>query len=324
MTTSKVTKPLLHKVAPRRSLNLQQTRALSAWVLVAPVLILLFSVAAWPLLQTFYISFTDASLGSRAPANFIGLANYLDTQGDFAFGVLADPLWWRAVSNTLLFSATTVSLELVLGMLVALLLHQKFHGRTLVRTAILIPWAIPTIVSAKLWGWMFHDQYGVVNDLLIKAGLISEPLAWVAVPELSMVAVIIAEVWKTTPFMALMLLAALQMIPEDLYESARLEGASAWQRYWRITLPLIKPALIVALIFRTLDALRVFDLIYVLTSNSESTISISGYSRQLMVEYQDMGGGSAASVLVFMLVAGIAVTYLYFGRVNLSNTGDHE
>lgn len=324
MTTTEDTLSLKSADHGRRTLNLQQTRALSAWVLVAPVLIILFSVAAWPLLQTFYISFTDATLGSQAPTNFVGFGNYLDLHGDFAFGVLADPLWWRAVFNTLLFSVTTVFLELVLGMLVALLLNQKFFGRTIVRTAILVPWAIPTIVSAKLWGWMFHDQYGVVNDLLGKAGLISEPLAWVAVPELSMVAVVIAEVWKTTPFMALLLLAALQMIPEDLYESARLEGASAWQRYWHITLPLIKPALIVALIFRTLDALRVFDLIYVLTSNSESTISISGYSRQLMVEYQDMGGGSAASVLVFMLVAGIAVSYLYFGRVNLNSTGDHE
>ncbi|GGX48643.1 carbohydrate ABC transporter permease [Saccharospirillum salsuginis] len=307
-----------------RDLSLMQRRARSAWLLVAPALILLFSVAAWPLLRTFYYSLTDASLNAPGEAAFIGLSNYLDMGGDFAFGVLADPLWWRAVTNTLLFSATTVSMELVLGMLVALLLHQKFAGRTILRTAMLIPWAIPTIVSAKMWGWMFHDQYGVVNDLLAKLGFIEEPLAWVAVPELSMWAVIIAEVWKTTPFMALMLLAALQMIPEDLYESARLEGASAWQRFWRITLPLIKPAMIVALIFRTLDALRVFDLIYVLTSNSEATISISGYSRQLLVEYQDMGGGSAASVLVFMLVAGVAVSYLFIGRVKLNETGGHH
>ncbi len=306
-----------------RDLSLAQCRARSAWLLVAPALLLLFSVAAWPLLRTFYYSLTDASLNAPDDATFIGLANYLDTSGSIAFGVLADPLWWRAVANTLWFSLTTVSMELVLGMLIALLMHQKFAGRTILRTAILVPWAIPTIVSAKMWGWMFHDQYGVVNDLLSKLGWIQEPLAWVAVPELSMWAVIIAEVWKTTPFMALMLLAALQMIPEDLYESARLEGASAWQRFWRITLPLIKPAMIVALIFRTLDALRVFDLIYVLTSNSESTISISGYSRQLLVEYQDMGGGSAASVLVFMLVAGVAVSYLMIGRVKLNDTGGH-
>lgn len=307
-----------------RELSLLERRARVAWLLVAPALLLLFSVAAWPLLQTFYFSLTDATLNAPGEARFIGLGNYLDTSGAIAFGVLADPLWWRAVFNTLWFSVITVSLELVFGMLVALLLHQKFPGRTILRTAMLIPWAIPTIVSAKMWGWMFHDQYGVVNDLLSRIGLIDEPLAWVAVPELSMWAVIIAEVWKTTPFMTLMLLAALQMIPEDLYESARLEGASAWQRFWRITLPLIKPAMIVALIFRTLDALRVFDLIYVLTSNSEATISISGYSRQLLVEYQDMGGGSAASVLVFMLVAGIAVSYLMIGRVKLGETGGHH
>jgi len=306
----------------RRKLNLFQRRACSAWLLVAPALLLLFSVAAWPLLKTIYFSFTEVSLDAPGEARFIGFANYLDLSGDMAFGVLADPLWWLAVRNTLWFTLTTVSLELTLGMLLALLMQQKFLGQGLLRTAILIPWAIPTIVSAKMWAWMFHDQYGVVNDLLFKLGLISEPLAWIAVPELSMWAVIIAEVWKTTPFMALMLLAALQMVPDDLYEAARIEGANAWQRFWHITLPLIKPAMIVALIFRTLDALRVFDLIYVLTSNSESTISISGYSRQILVEYQDMGGGSAASVLVFMLVAGIAVSYLYLGRVRLNGTGD--
>ncbi len=308
----------------RRDITLLERRAQTAWLLVAPALLLLFAVAAWPLGQTITYSFTDASLSTPDQANFVGLTNYLDFSGDSPFGVLADPLWWQAVRNTLWFSATTVSLELIFGMLIALLLNQKFPGRMIMRTAMLIPWAIPTIVSAKMWGWMFHDQYGIVNDLLLRFNLIDQPLAWVAVPSLSMWAVIIADVWKTTPFMALMLLAALQMIPEDLYESAHLDGASAWRRYWSITLPLIKPAMVVALIFRTLDALRVFDLIYVLTSNSEATISISGYSRQLLVDYQDMGGGSAASVLVFMLVAGIAVSYLTISRINLNNTGDHS
>jgi len=209
-----------------------------------------------------------------------------------------------------------VPLERRCGLRRALLMNQRFRGQGLVRTAILVPWAIPTIVPAKMWGWMFHDQYGVINDLLLKIGVISTPLAWVAEPDLSMWAVIVADVWKTTPFMALMLLAALQLIPGDLYEAARVAGAGAWQRFRRITLPLIMPALIVALIFRVMDALRVFDLIYVLPSNSEATVSVSGYARDQLVSYQQMGAGSAASVLVFMMVAGIAACFLLIGRLN--------
>ncbi|TAH45110.1 MAG: sugar ABC transporter permease [Betaproteobacteria bacterium] len=296
--------------------SLQQRRSRAAWVLVTPALILLAAVAGWPLLRTLFYSFTNAALDTPEEYDFVGLANYLDFADGDKFGVLADPLWWQAVWNTLWFTFASVSLELVFGMLLALLMNQKFRGQGLVRAAILVPWAIPTIVTAKMWGWMFHDQYGVVNDLLTRAGLIAEPLAWIAEPTLSMWAVVIADVWKTVPFMALMLLAALQMIPSDLYEAARVDGATAWQRFRRITLPLIMPAMIVALIFRSMDALRVFDLIYVLTSNSEATISISGYAREQMIAFQEMGTGSAASVLVFMMVAGIAASFLWIGRFN--------
>lgn len=297
-----------------RKRSLQQRRARAAWVLVTPALVLLAAVAGWPLLRTLFYSFTDAALDTPEEYSFVGLANYLDFADGERFGVLADPLWWQAVWNTLWFTAASVSLELVFGMLLALLMNQKFRGQGLVRAAILVPWAIPTIVTAKMWGWMFHDQYGVINDLLTRLGLITEPLAWIAEPTLSMWAVVIADVWKTVPFMALMLLAALQMIPSDLYEAARVDGANAWQRFRRITLPLIMPAMIVALIFRVMDALRVFDLIYVLTSNSEATISISGYAREQMVSFQEMGAGSAASVLVFMMVAGIAACFLWINR----------
>ncbi|HJV24698.1 MAG TPA: sugar ABC transporter permease [Aromatoleum sp.] len=301
------------RAAPRKR-SLQQRRARAAWLLVAPALLLLFAVAGWPLVRTLFYSFTDAAMDTPDEYNFVGLANYLDFANGERFGVLADPLWWQAVGNTLWFTACSVSLELVFGMLLALLMNQKFRGQGLVRAAILVPWAIPTIVTAKMWGWMFHDQYGVVNDLLTRAGLIDGALAWIAEPTLSMWAVVIADVWKTVPFMALMLLAALQMIPTDLYEAARVDGANAWQRFRRITLPLIMPAMIVALIFRVMDALRVFDLIYVLTSNSEATISISGYARERMVSFQEMGAGSAASVLVFMMVAGIAACFLWINR----------
>ena len=293
----------------------QLRRSRIAWLLLAPSVLLLAAVAGWPLFRTLFYSFTDAMLDAPEDYHFVGFANYFDlAEGGHHYGVLADPLWWLAVGNTLRFSLISVSLELVFGMLLALLMNQKFRGQGLVRTAILVPWAIPTIVSARMWSWMFHDQYGVVNDLLLKIGVINTPLAWVADPGLSMWAVIIVDVWKTTPFMALMLLAALQLIPRDLYEAARIDGANAWQRFRRITLPLIMPAMIVALIFRVMDALRVFDLIYILTSNSEATVSVSGYARDLLVSYQEMGSGSAASVLVFMMVAGIAACFLMLGR----------
>jgi len=295
--------------------SLQKRRARSAWLLVLPAMILLASVAGWPLLRTLFYSFTDAALDTPELYNFVGFDNYLMFFEGEAYGVLADPLWWKAVGNTLWFAGWSVSLELVFGMLVALLMNQKFRGQGFLRAAVLVPWAIPTIVTAKMWGWMFHDQYGVVNDLLMKIGILDSPLAWIAEPGLSMWAVVFADVWKTIPFMALMLLAALQTIPSDLYEAAWVDGASAWQRFTRITLPLIMPAMIVALIFRVMDALRVFDLIYVLTSNSEATIPISGYARDQMVAYQEMGTGSAASVLVFMMVAGIAACFLYAGSL---------
>ncbi|MFU2486740.1 carbohydrate ABC transporter permease [Thauera sp. WH-1] len=298
-----------------RKRGLQSRRARAAWLLVAPTLVLLAGVAGWPLLRTLLYSFTDARLDTPDEYELVGFANYLDFIDGEAYGVLADPLWWQAIGNTLWFTVISVSLELLFGLLLALLMNQKFRGQGLVRTAILVPWAIPTIVTAKMFSWMFHDQYGTINDLLMRIGMIDAPLAWIAEPTLSLWAVVIADVWKTIPFMALMLLAALQMVPSDLYEAARVDGASAWQRFRRITLPLIFPAMLVALIFRTMDALRVFDLIYVLTSNSEATISISGYAREQMVVYQEMGVGSAASVLVFMMVAGVAAVFLYIGRI---------
>lgn len=297
-------------------LGYQQRRRRIAWILVAPALILLALAAGWPLARTFFFSFTNAMLDNPSDYQMVGLANYYLNHDGQSSGVLVDPLWWQAVGNTLWFTLVSVSLELLLGMLLALLMNEKFRGQGLVRTAILVPWAIPTIVSAKMWGWMFHDQYGVVNDLLAKIFGYQAHLAWIAEPSLSMWAVVIADVWKTTPFMALMLLAALQLIPGDLYEAARVDGACAWQRFKRITLPLILPAMIVALIFRVMDAMRIFDLIFVLTSNSEATMSISGYAREQIISYQDMGVGSAASVLVFMMVAGIAACFIRVSKLN--------
>ena len=229
--------------------------------------------------------------------------------------MLADPDWWHAVLNTLRFSAISVAIETVLGTVVALVLNADFKGRTLVRTAVLIPWAIPTIVSAKMWAWMMNDQFGVLNHVLTGLHLITTPLAWTASPDLAMTSVIMVDVWKTTPFMALLILAAMQMLPTDCYEAARVDGISPVKVFFKVTLPLIRPALMVAVIFRALDALRVFDLIYVLTSNSKDTMSMSVYARQQLVDFQQVGFGSAASTVLFFMVALCTAAYITLGRV---------
>ncbi len=282
----------------------------NAWLLLAPMILTLLAVAVWPLARTVWFSFTDASLAGLGGARFLGLENYLAYQDGEWIGVLADPLWWRAVRNTLWFVLISVSLETVLGLVIALVLVTRFPGRPLLQAAVLVPWAIPTIVSAKMWGWLFHDQFGLLNDALLRLGLIVEPLAWTADPDLMLCAVIAADVWKTTPFMALLLVAALQTLPTDCYQAARVDGIHPVKVFFRITLPLIRPALVVAVIFRALDALRIFDLIYVLTPNSEHTMSMSIYARQQLVDFQDVGYGSAASTLLFFTVALCTAVFL--------------
>jgi trehalose/maltose transport system permease protein len=292
------------------ALGLARQRVRTARWYLAPLLLVLLLVAGWPLARTIWFSLTDASLMAMAQAHWVGLDNYLSRDDGGWYGVLADPLWWQAVRNTLLFVVVSVSLETVLGLAIALVLQSRFPGRPLLRAAVLVPWAIPTIVSAKMWGWLLHDQFGLVNDLLLRLGLIATPLAWTADPSLAMGAVIIADVWKTTPFMALLLLAALQMLPRDYLEAARLDGVNALRRFWHITLPLIRPALVVAVTFRALDALRIFDLIYVLTPNNPDTVSMSVYARQQLVDFQDVGVGSAASTLLFFTIALCTIAFL--------------
>ena len=233
--------------------------------------------------------------------------------------LLRDPVWWQAVKNTLIFALASVCIETLLGLLIALLLNVELPARGLLRAAILVPWAIPTVVSAQLWRWMYNDLYGVVNAILLGLGVIETPQAWTADPDQALAAVIAVDVWKTTPFMTLLIVAALQMLPRDLYEAARVDGVHPLWVFWRITLPLIWPALMVAVIFRTLDALRVFDMIYVLTANSRETMSMSIYARQYLVEFQDVGIGSAAASLLFAVIAVIVAVMATMGRVRLSN-----
>lgn len=284
-------------------MTLEARRQILGWVLVAPTLGVFSLVAFYPLMQTVVISLTDARLGATGGSNFVGLQNYRELLGDGRF--------WFVVGNTVFFTVTSVFLEFVLGLAIALIVHSSFRGRGAVRTAMLIPWAIPTVISARIWSYMLQDTYGVINDLLVnRLGLLDEKLAWLATPGLAMGSIIAVEVWKTTPFVALLLLAGLQLIPRDIYEAADVDGASAFQKLFRLTLPLLKPAILVALIFRTLDALRVFDSIWVLTSGETGTAVMATYNYRQMVLFQKLGFGSAISVAIFLLIGLFVVAYV--------------
>ena len=302
-------------IATSEPSELTRSRIASAWLFLAPMLFLLFLVAGWPLVRTIWFGFTDANLADLSSWKFVGFDNYLDHEDGKWIGLLVDSEWWRAVWNTVRFTLISVTLETIFGMVIALVLNASFPGRGVVRTAVLIPWAVPTIVSAKMWSWMLNDQFGIINDALMKLGFISHPLAWTANPDLSMIAVIMVDVWKTTPFMALLLLAGLQMLPSDCFEAAKVDGINPVKVFFKVTLPLIRPAVMVAVIFRALDSLRIFDLIYVLTSNSKDTMSMSVYARQQLVDFQEVGYGSAASTLLFMTVAVLIIVYMTVGRV---------
>ena len=290
---------------PRPGIERQEARI--AWWLVAPTLLTILLVALFPLLWTVWESLHLHDL--RMPwlgQPFIGLDNYVEA--------LREPRFWGALGHTIFFAVTSVSLELLIGLWFALALNRAFRGRGLVRAAVLVPWAIPTVVSALLWRFMFEGQYGIANSALVSVGALREPLVWLIDPVLAWVPVILSDVWKTTPFVALLLLAGLQNIDSSLYEAARIDGASAWRQFRPVTLPLLKPALLVALIFRTLDAFRVFDLIYALTGGGPgtSTEPIALYTFNALLQNLQFGYGSALSVIVFLITFGLAVVYIRF------------
>jgi trehalose/maltose transport system permease protein len=297
-------------------------RGRAAWVFLAPMLALMLLVAGWPLGRSIWFSLTETNINDLSASSFVGLANYVGEYGLFFSSSHTQGFWasdWGvAIANTFKFSIASVLLETLAGLGVAMLLNQEFRGRTLVRTAVLVPWAIPTIVSAKMWGWMLHDQYGIVNQMLFDAGFIARKIAWTADPHLALWTVVFVDVWKTTPFMALLILAALQTLPRDCYEAARVDGVHPLRVFWKVTLPLIKQPLMVAVIFRLLDALRIFDLIFVLTSNSSSAISMSGFVRREMVDNGHLGFGSAASTSLTLIIFMSALLFMKLARVRLS------
>jgi len=266
------------------------------WLLCAPAVIVMLLVTAWPIINSFILSLQRADLRFPDANEFIGFDNYGT--------VLSSSLWWEDVLHTLLITVVSVGIELVLGMLLALVMHRAIFGRGTVRTSILIPYGIVTVVAAFSWRYAWSLDSGWIPNLL---GIETDPLSqsgW------SYVAIIITEVWKTTPFMALLLLAGLALVPDELHEAAKVDGASAVQRFFRITLPLIKPAILVALLFRTLDAFRIFDSVFILTAgqNNTETVSILGYNQ--LLNRLNLGLGSTISVLIFVMVAFIAFLFI--------------
>jgi ABC-type sugar transport system permease subunit len=275
------------------------------WAYVAPAVVIVLLVALFPLAWTLWESLHRHDL--RMPwlgRPFVGLANYAE--------ILRDARFWGALGHTAFFAVTSIALELVLGLFLALALNETFRGRGLVRAAVLVPWAIPTVVAALLWRFMFDSQAGIANAVLVRAGVLDEPIVWFIRAATAWVPVILADVWKTTPFVALLLLAGLQNIDRSLYEAAATDGAGPWWQLRHITLPLLAPAMLVVLIFRTLDAFRVFDLIYVLTGGGPgtSTEPISIYAFNAMLQNLEFGYGAALSVVIFLVTFALAVLYI--------------
>jgi ABC-type sugar transport system permease subunit len=275
------------------------------WLYVTPALATIALVAIFPLAWTVWESLHLHDL--RMPWRgrpFVGLANYIE--------ILRDTRFWGALGHTAFFTATSVAIELVLGLFLALAMNRAFRGRGLVRAAVLVPWAIPTVVAALLWRFMFESQSGIANAVLVGVGLLHEPVVWFVRTVTAWVPVILSDVWKTTPFVALLLLAGLQNIDPVLYEAAAVDGAGAGWRLWHITIPLLAPAITVALIFRTLDAFRVFDLIYVLTGGGPgtSTEPVAVYAFDALLQNLRFGYGSALSVVIFVVTFGLALVYI--------------
>lgn len=265
------------------------------WMLCAPAVIVMVAVTAYPIAYAVYLSLERYDLRFPQDAKFIGFGNYQ--------AVLSSPYWWHALVVTVVITVISVIIELVLGMLLAILMHRTLFGRGTVRTAILIPYGIVTVVAAFSWQYAWTPNTGyLVGHFGSSAPLVHQSQA-IAI-------IILAEVWKTTPFMALLLMAGLALVPEDLQKAAKMDGATAWQRFIRITLPLMKPAILVALLFRTLDAFRVFDNIFILTAGGNGTYSVSILGYDNLFTALNLGIGSAISILIFICVAIISGIFI--------------
>jgi multiple sugar transport system permease protein len=286
------------------------------WMLTIPALLILALVFAFPILRAFWQSLFAQNLGNQLNSEFVGLANFRRMAQDGRF--------WRTMLNSTIFTFVSVFVELILGMGIALVLNQTFRGRGAVRTISILPWALPTALIALGWTWIFNDQYGIVNDILLRLGFINTGINWLGDPVLAMVAVIFADVWKTTPFISILLLAGLQSISNDLYEAQAIDGASPWQSFRQITLPLLMPQVVISLLFRLAQAFGIFDLISVMTGGGPggATETVSLYIYATVMRYLDFGYGSALVVVTFLiLVLAVAIASYFLTRSRAKASG---
>ena len=274
-------------------------------LLLVPALAAIAAVSIYPVILGLWLSLRDTTLASPEDT-FVGLANYQR--------ILSDSQFWNAWAHTMEFTTASTLLETLIGLVIALILTERFLGRGIVRAAMLVPWAIPTVVTSKMFGWLFDGQNGVVNYLLRSFGLIQHHVNWYGSPDTALWTIVIADVWKTTPFMALLLLAGLQTIPHSLSEAAPIDGAGPWQRFWCVRLPLLAPTLLIAAMFRALDAFRIFDLVYVLTGGgpADSTEVLSTMTYKNLFSALQFGYGSALSTVMFVTEILIALGFGIF------------
>lgn len=298
----------------RRSVFREERRLGAA--MLGPSLAVIALVAAYPIGYAFWLSLNEYSVITPGLSRFVGLDNYSEALGSSEF--------WDAMITTLVFTAASVGLELAIGLGMALVMHQAFRGRALLRAVVLVPWAILTVVTAITWRTIFEPELGFVNTMLETLSLPGGDIVWLGERGYALGVMILADVWKTAPFMALLILAGLQGIPDELHDAAKVDGANTWQRFRRITLPLLVPAITVALIFRTLDAMRVFDLPYVLTKGANGTETLSLIAQEELVTNRNTGLGSALSVLTFLTVMGVSFLYIRFIGGNIRTLTEGE
>src|SRR5512144_2743797 len=294
----------MHSIKRRSTLREQDAR--TAWLLLTPSLLIMLGVTLWPVISTFILSFFHVPTGINQVRTFVGFGNYLE--------MLRDRTFWETIGRTLYFTAVSVGLEMGLGLAIAQLIHSKPWGWQFLRISLIIPWAVPTIVNGAMWRWIYSADFGALNGLLMALGLIKHYVPWLTLTNMAMNLVIIADVWHTMPFVALVLQAALATLPEDLDEAAAVDGANAWQRFWLIRVPLLRPAILVALIVRTVDAFRVFDIVYIITSGGPAykTLTIPYLTYLNSFAFGKQGTGAALSFLITAFTLVMAFVYIRF------------
>jgi multiple sugar transport system permease protein len=288
----------------------------TGWMLIIPSMLVLAFVYAYPILRSFWLSLFTENLGTQLQPVFTGLSNY--------GRMIQDGRFWQTIANTMVFTISTLVLELILGMGIALVLNQAFRGRGAVRTSAILPWALPTALIATTWAWIFNDQFGVVNDILLRLGIIQTGINWLGNPVPAMISVIIADVWKTTSFVAILILAGLQSISNDLYEAHSIDGATPWQSFRQITLPLLMPQILIASLFRFAQAFGIFDLIQVMTGGGPggATETVSIYIYATVMRYLDFGYGAALVVVTFLLlIAVVALAAFFLSKLRSATVG---